>query len=43
MFNYTSRYLDDILTINNPEFEKKNSDKYGKSYSWTKHIETLFL
>ena len=25
MFNDTSRYLDDIFTINNPEFEKKNS------------------
>ena len=24
MFNDTSRYLDDIFTIDNPEFEKKN-------------------
>ena len=24
MFNDTTRYLDDILTIKNPEFEKKH-------------------
>ena len=28
MFNYTSRYLDDIFTIDNLEFEKYISDKY---------------
>ena len=28
MFNDTSRYLDDILTIDNPEFEKHFSDIY---------------
>ena len=28
MFNDTSRYLDDIFTINNPEFEKHIPDIY---------------
>ena len=28
MFNDTSRYLDDIFTINNPEFEKQIPDIY---------------
>ena len=28
MFNDTSRYLDDIFTIDNPEFEKNISDIY---------------
>ena len=28
MFNDTSRYLDDILTIDNPEFEKYIPDIY---------------
>ena len=28
MFNDTSRYLDDIFTIDNPEFEKHFSDIY---------------
>ena len=28
MFNDTSRYLDDIFTINNPEFEKNIPDIY---------------
>ena len=28
MFNYTSRYLDDIFTIDNPEFEKHIPDIY---------------
>ena len=28
MLNDTSRYLDDILTINNPEFENNISDIY---------------
>ena len=28
MFNDISRYLDDILTIDNPEFEKHISDIY---------------
>ena len=28
MFNDTSRYLDDIFTIDNPEFEKHILDKY---------------
>ena len=28
MFNDTSRYLDDIFTIDNPEFEKYNTDIY---------------
>ena len=28
MFNDTSRYLDDIFTIDNPEFEKHISDIY---------------
>ena len=31
MFNDTSRYLDDIFTIDNPEFEKYIPDIY-----WTK-------
>ena len=29
MFNDTSRYLDDILTIDNPEFEKHIPDIYS--------------
>ena len=28
IFNDTSRYLDDILTIDNPEFEKNIPDIY---------------
>ena len=28
MFNYTSGYLDDIFTIDNPEFEKHIPDIY---------------
>ena len=31
MFNDTSRYLDDIFTIDNPEFEKHIPDIYPKA------------
>ena len=48
MFNDTSRYLDDIFTIDNPEFEKHISWYISKgNYSWTKantsDKETSFL
>lgn len=35
-FNRTSRYLDDILNINNPDFEKYISDIYPKELTLTK-------
>ena len=38
MFNNTSRYLDDIFTIDNPEFEKHIPDIYPTNFSWTKQI-----
>ena len=40
MFNDTSRYLDDIFTIDNPEFEKHIPDTVyiQGNYSWTKQI-----
>ena len=38
MFNDTSRYLDDIFTIDNPEFEKHNPDIYPTDNSWTKPL-----
>ena len=28
MFNYTSRYLDDIFTIDNPEFDKYTNQNF---------------
>ena len=31
MFNYTSRYIDDIFTIDNPEFAEHISDIHGLS------------
>ena len=34
-FNRTSRYLDDILNINNPDFEKYISDIYPKELTLT--------
>ena len=37
MLNDTSRYLDDIFTIDNPEFEKHISDIYSKSMK-TQHL-----
>ena len=39
MFNDTSRYLDDIFTIDNPEYEKHIPDIYiRQTFSWTKQI-----
>ena len=47
MFNDTSRYLDDIFTIDNPEFEKHFSDIYPAELQLNKantsHKETSFL
>ena len=47
MFNDTSRYLDDIFTIDNPEFEKHNPDIYPTELQLNKAItsdkETSFL
>ena len=47
MFNDTSRYLDDIFTIDNPEFEKHIPDKYPTELQLNKAItsdkETSFL
>ena len=39
MFNDTSRYLDDIFTIDNPEFEKHLFLIYTQlNFSWIKQI-----
>ena len=39
MFNDTSRYLDDIFTVDNPEFKKHISDIYIQlNFSWIKQI-----
>ena len=47
MFNDTSRYLDDIFTIDNPEFEKHIPDIYPMELQLNKAItsdkETSFL
>ena len=47
MFNDTSRYLDDIFTIDNPEFEKHIPDIYSTELQLNKAItsdkETSFL
>ena len=47
MFNDTSRYLDDIITINNPEFEKYIPDIYPAELQFNKantsDKETSFL
>ena len=47
MFNDTSRYLDDISTVNNPEFEKHVSDIFPKELQVNKantsDKETSFL
>ena len=47
MFNDTSRYLDDIFTIDNPEFEKHIPDIYPMGLQLNKAItsdkETSFL
>ena len=47
MFNDTSRYLDDIFTIDNPEFEKHISDIYPAELQLNKantsYKETSFL
>ena len=47
MFNDTSRYLDDIFTIDNPEFEKHIPDIYPTELQLNKTIttdkETSFL
>ena len=44
MFNDTSRYLDDIFTIENPEFEKYIPDIYPTELQFnTSDIETSFL
>ena len=47
MFNDTSRYLDDIFTIDNPEFEKHIPDIYPTELRLNKAItsdkETFFL
>ena len=47
MFNDTSRYLDDIFTIDNPEFEKHIPDIYPTELQLNKAItsdkETSFL
>ena len=39
MFNDTSRYLDDIFTIDNPEFEKHIPDIYPTEL----HRDSLIL
>ena len=36
MFNDTSRYLDDIFTIDNPEFQKYIPDIYPAEFSYIK-------
>ena len=38
MFNETSRYLDDIFTIDNPEFEKHIPDIYPTELQLNKAI-----
>ena len=41
MFNDTSRYLDDIFTIDKPWFEKHIPDIHvyiQQNFSWTKHL-----
>ena len=39
MFVDTSRYLVDIFTIDNPEFEKHIPDIYiQRNFSWTKQV-----
>ena len=47
MFNYTSRYLDDLLTIDDPEFEKHILDIYLTDFQFnqanTSNKETSFL
>ena len=47
MFNDTSRYLDDIFTIDNPEFEKHIPDIYPAELQFNKtntsDKETSFL
>ena len=47
MFNDTSRYLDDIFTIDKPEFEKHISDIYPTELQLNKantsYNETSFL
>ena len=47
IFNDTSRYLDDLFTIDNPEFEKRISDKYQTELQLNKantsDKETSFL
>ena len=47
MFNDTSRYLDDIFTIDNPEFEKHIPDIYPAELQLNKantsDKETSFL
>ena len=44
MFNDTSRYLDDIFTIDNPEIEKHFPDKYPTELQLNKaNKETSFL
>ena len=47
MFNDTSRYLDDIFTIDNPEFEKYIPDRYPAELQLNKantsDKETTFL
>ena len=47
MFNDTSRYLDDIFTIDNPEFEKHIADVYPMKLQLNKantsDKETFFL
>ena len=47
MFNITSRYLDDILTIDNPEFDKYLPDIYTAELQLneanTSDNETSFL
>ena len=47
MFNDTSRYLDDLFTIDNPEFEKHIPDIYPTELQFNKSItsdkETSFL
>ena len=38
MFNDTSRYLDDIFTIDNPEFEKHIPDIYPAELQLNKNL-----
>ena len=35
-FNDTSRYLDDIFTIDNPAFDEHNPDNIQENLSWIK-------